>query len=414
MSRISGATEFLEFLIRASVVFDVDEDHYVTNAVTGQRHTIGTNPPGELVVVHEGVDKKNAYIVNAFAEAAGNVPSSIWFYKLLRTSVNGKIIAIMEDAINIAVAQKDGAGSDNLAPAILDLVSVVANDVDKKTPDELKLLMKSKMESIIDVASYDRHNLSCSVVSALLQNPDDIHIKKIGRKKTVTALQNLLMKILNISEPSELSKFTCEAGEDGPPKLSSTLKTLYLIVKEINKYLIHLDTEQVIDLTTFKNHLDNIGVYASAAKYIAPLAVPNNPNTQAPVQNNQTPVQNQPGQNAPQQMPWAQPPAQQVPQQQTPQPQGPTIAVRTINGVVQVPVHQPMMPMPNPQMMPQYGAPQQYYNNGGVMPAQYPVQQYAPTYAAPAYNGVMPVQYPVMAPGMPQGMYVGPTYPGYR
>lgn len=276
MIQTEQVTEALKFFIRLGLIYDVDEQGYVIDTKDNSRVTVtDRDDKKELIVYQEQIKDLNAAPVNPFAEGLGSTPSSDWFYLLQRVSLFHRIKEVLETVIKVAIVQKTKKDTvkekeeQHLPMEFLNLVSIIIEDADEKLLKEF-MLISEKMDNLVNVF-YNRKLMQTMFRCALFDDPEWRNQPTFTsiRKRSWTLFEKLFLKLFNLNEGTEFSKFTRKPTNDkAAAKLSSMLATIFAVYSEFNIILDQVDSTKVVDLTTYKLHLDNMGEYTDNAKFM--------------------------------------------------------------------------------------------------------------------------------------------------
>lgn len=411
MVKTVEVTECLRFFVDTFVGYTTDEDNYVTTRDTTRITLRENGDEKELILYQEQIKDTNAMILNPFAEGLGDVISTNWFYRTNQKVMSNKIIVAMKSVMQMCLADKTKKTKDNEPYPLwlVDLMSVVVNDVDEKLIEEFDTITKDDL-AFVNIVYAPRQimaYLRCGLFENDRGTPWRDKFTKI-RKKSWTVFETLFNKLLK-TEGGDLRKFDYKETELGCVKFSSIMNTTFRIYSEINDILDYKNIETSVNLGEFRKHLNMFPAYFQNAKSML----------QPSFERKAVPVQQSSGVPAPQPI-MGQTPVQQnmveVPAGSVVIPGPKTLDGRTLpptvvpaavaamgGGMMAVPNMYGMAPQPIPNMgMQQYyqPMPQQQVLIPNMM-GMAPQMQYQMPMMAGGIGSVLNTNMPMGLPGMP-------------
>lgn len=278
-AKTSAVTDALRFFIDLSCnSYDVDEQGYITapNEEGVYRPMKRGEPPRKIMVFKEKISDTESLILNPFSEGIQETAAGKWFYRLMRASLVMRVSIIMETAIKVALHEKEEAAkpaakrkknAKRTPPLLVKLISHIINDVDEKMLDEMALLHKKSDDNVYLVnLFYTRKLLATRFDVPIVSEGENWHAPGTIRKGTINVFRKLLQEMFDLKDEDDLTRFTAKAHEDATPKIDSYMRCLYNVYKQINDLLNAVDPDLVVDLGSFKEHLDMMPQYTLNAR----------------------------------------------------------------------------------------------------------------------------------------------------
>lgn len=268
----ADVTDFLKRTIEHGMTYKVDDGptryihwrdndeivHYTIDGVTKPLAIFGTNQ-GEI------------WFINPFADTAKSAENS-WYRSTLRSVLAANIGAVIKTLLKTAVEQskkgKKAAGDADLLA--IELLGKETPNIDAKMLNEFETITAdlSKFLSI----NYDRSDpkkpkgtLTCAITS-----PAQRRAFSSVREKTWKVLNNLLLKVLNVSD---LSEFDYTPTVIGFPSFECFIHVLENVYDHANKALALISREEP-DRDIMAQHLANLNEYYAIAKLVRPSVTP--------------------------------------------------------------------------------------------------------------------------------------------
>ncbi len=285
-------TDALRFFIEMSGVYTTDDEGFVVKK-TGERISL-PGPSGAagkpVVLYQQPMPRGDFYVINPFAEGLGqNTPPQVFFYKLQRQALIVRIrLAVLSPIMLAMIDKKIPVPEDsNFIEAkhtktMLDMIGgktvagkSIIDEIDDKMFAEVDKFLSSPAQNdhIVDIL-YLKRQMTSSLKSDIIEDEHHFNASMGIRKKSYQVAQAILMNLLGVKSKQDLARFTAGTMEKAPAKLSSWMTVLFSVYSKFNQVLEDsIDIEWVVDLGSFKMHLDNLPAYSGNAKWmIAPNA----------------------------------------------------------------------------------------------------------------------------------------------
>ncbi len=286
-------TDALRFFIEMSGVYTTDEEGFVVKK-TGERISL-PGPSGAagkpVVLYQQPMPRGDFYVINPFAEGLGqNTPPQVFFYKLQRQALIARIRLAVLSPVKLAMIDKKLSVPEDSqfidakhTKTMLDMISgktaagkSIIDEIDDKIFVEIDKFLSSPAQNdhIVDIL-YLKRQMTSSLKSDVIE--DDTHFNaSMGiRKKSYQVAQAVLMNLLGVKTKRDLERFTSGTMDKAPAKLSSWMTVLFNTYSKFNQVLEDsIDMEWVVDLGTFKMHLENLPSYTGNAKWMLAVNAP--------------------------------------------------------------------------------------------------------------------------------------------
>lgn len=285
----------LEDFIRMTALWGINPQGFIYDLTTGDLIKLKTGKDTELPLFVVGdhntqVDEPHL-VLNPFREGLeGFKKANEEFYCIQRKALYGRLIQLIRLVIrymqknadpNIDVdefCQVDVKNKDlmKIGAKNAENKKKLADLIDEKSWDNIKafLLTPNQKRDFIFLRN-SRNRSSCELVIDFLTDPDykeKTSLKPL-REKDIQALKTIVMGLLCINKPEEISKFSAVSDDIRvPTKLFTFATVLYQIYLRFNPLLQILDSfeeEKIweVEVDTLKEHIQNLARYAEATKW---------------------------------------------------------------------------------------------------------------------------------------------------
>lgn len=291
---VKDVTEDLGKLLHLTSYFGIDEEGFWTVAETGERfiYKMDKTDDGKPIVnFKDPLPKGDFYFFNPFAEGLGRKSvASKEYYRAIRVALSAKIMEAMTLVTMTVAASKEDADL-RIPPAVLRIASVPVDTkktfldvVDDKTADEFEAIFNRLPDGIIQVP-YLAAQMTAKVKCDVFTDPtwEEKFTKgvmldgKDVRKKSVAAFRALLLGVLGLKTPEDIS----ELDEKYDPALKSAPAlhaTLMVYLKLYSRFNDVLSEESAINLGLIQEVIDRLPLAYAVAKHMhAPTAPKESP-----------------------------------------------------------------------------------------------------------------------------------------
>ena len=282
-------------LVKLTNMWDVNPQDFVFRVDDGSLVQIKTGKDTQLplcIVSDKSKSKDEPHLIlNPFREGLeGFKKANEEFYAAQRRALYARFIYVIRAMIRFVQKQSDpNIDFDDLCkidPKQKDYLKVGAKNaenkkkladlIDDKSFDNIKnFLISSNQKRDFLYLRNSRTQSSCELVIDFITDPD--YKKKTSlktlREKDILALKTIVMGILGITKPEEMSKFSASTDEIRvPTKMYTFFSVVYLVYLRLNPFLKVLDEiegEQIweVEVDTLKEHIQNLSRYAEATKW---------------------------------------------------------------------------------------------------------------------------------------------------
>ena len=285
----------LEDFIKITALWGINPQGFIYDLTTGNLIKLKTGKDSELPLLvvgdHSSSVEEPHLVLNPFREGLeGFKKANEEFYCIQRKALYGRLIQLIRLVIRFVQKQSDpNLDVDEFCevdPKNKDLLKIGARNtenkkklsesIDDKSWDNIKafLLSPNQKRDFIFLRN-SRNRSSCELVIDFLTDPDykDKNSLKPLREKDILALKTIVMGLLGISKPEEISKFSAVSDDIRvPTKLFTFATVLYQIYLRFNPILQILDQfeeEKIweVEVDTLKEHIQNLARYAEATKW---------------------------------------------------------------------------------------------------------------------------------------------------
>jgi hypothetical protein len=275
---------FLKMFVELTGILYVDDDNYVRCMIPDGEDeyveiSVGKDEVKMLVLYSDNIKNyQNIVILNPFTESTILTPDREWFYaKLLNNALSLNANELFRQLQVLALESKKTAPVDKKSKkkstppretfAHIELLSPILSYVtDEKMLEEFDSVANNIKDGEFLNVYYNRKDMTAKLHCALL-NPDIEKAYPNIRKKTWENWR----KIIEIVFGDIRKNYTVRAELIGCPQLDSTTKCWHALFSHAGKYFdiigIHLDVDAL------KEHIDNLQIYHSKAKWLTQAAV---------------------------------------------------------------------------------------------------------------------------------------------
>jgi hypothetical protein len=296
---IADVTTDLRYLMTLTNFFDTDEEGFwvIGDDKERYKHKLDSNDPGrEVVLVQDPMPRGDYLVFNPFSEGFGKQnPATKRYYQTLRIATNQTIMVILFHVARSILAAKEASakGEDSVVtPAVMRMSSVptgkrqtVYDIIDEDMITEFKKLCDRINDEFIHVPYIPQSmtaKLTCAILTA--EDWDTKYVTKDIRKRSAAAFKALLMGILGITKPEELSQFSVKYSDvvDGKsaPQLHTTLMVYMKLYQRFNDVVADAyatdgtpSDRYTVDLGRFNETIERLPyAYAIAKHMMQPTA----------------------------------------------------------------------------------------------------------------------------------------------
>lgn len=294
---IRDVTRDLGFLLTLTKLYVADEDNFWYDWAQKERFRYRIDANDELREIanyQDPLPKGNYHFFNPFADGFGpKSPAVLWYYKCIRAAFNLNVSQSIRYVMSSLLESKEAATNKteySLPSSVLRISSLQVDRkqtlydvVDEKMLDEFEKISERTMAEGFHIP-YSRPMMEAKVTNSALS--DDKWDEKWGegiRKKSLVAYKTILMGLLGITKPEDLSKFS----EKYDPKTKSaaqfhTIMTVYLrLYSCFNDIIAEAWTEngeiaahQEINLGELAAVIDRFPLAYAIAKHMAQPVLP--------------------------------------------------------------------------------------------------------------------------------------------
>lgn len=294
---IKDITQDLSFLLTLTKLFEADEQGFWRDVGTRERyiHKLDSADEGKpIVIFQDPFPEGDFYFFNPYSEGFGKQsPSVALFFKLTRKALNLNIersVLYVAEQVLLHKKMVEEKQDHRLGPTIIRMSSVA---IDKKNTliDVIDDTMLEEFEEIFEVLDgefifvpYMTAQMTSTVKIDILTEPAfEEKISKDIRKKSFAAFKALMMGILGIKSPEELSEFASKY--DPKTKSSARLQTtlsvylnLYMKFNDVLADAFNIDGEpresEVIDLGHLQTVIERTPLAYAIAKHMIQPVIP--------------------------------------------------------------------------------------------------------------------------------------------
>jgi hypothetical protein len=282
---IRDVTEDLTFFTSLTNAFEVDEKGFWTFDNKPFVYAVDKEDKGRnIVLFQDPLPTGDHYIFNPLSEGLGkSSPAVQLYYRTIRIALNVNVRAATMLVIKYITALKRKVEADEehslshvlmrMSSLPVDTKSTIYDNVDDKTAGEIEKIFSQADDNLITVPYMSQQLSAHARIEALIDPQWEERFGKEIRKKTIATFKSLIMAVLGITSPAELSQFVTKYD----PESKSAARfhtTLAVYLKLYSRFNEILPPEQMVDLGMLAEKIDRIPYAYAIAKHMVQAVPP--------------------------------------------------------------------------------------------------------------------------------------------
>ena len=279
-------TNFLTDMLEIGGTMKVDSgpDKFIRLKNNQEIITLAVNGVPKPLAVF-GTKSSEAVIINPFAEGSTTASQNAWFYSNRTRMISIMLISIITKMLEYVAKGKKKKTDDEPNMLIVEYVSKYAPKITDATIKDFNTVSKDSL-TFMNIF-YNKKNKTCEVKLLPFSQKQQTAFSGVSANSW-DIFRNLILDILKISEPSELS-YTAQMM--GAPNMEAFSHVFTDIYERMMPFFDIIGVEHTVDINGLKAHLKYLPQYHARAKWCMSL-MPTATNDTAPVQQTVIPTPN--------------------------------------------------------------------------------------------------------------------------